>query len=43
MIDLFTEEDDGSATSVSRLLVEAGHAQWLEPTPVTEADPASQE
>ena len=36
VIDLFTVEEDGSETSVSRLLVEGGHAQWLEPTPVSE-------
>ena len=39
VIDLFTVEEDGSETSVSRLLVEGGHAQWLEPAPVTEVAP----
>ena len=41
VIDLFTVEEDGSETSVSRLLVEGGHAQWLEPAPVTEVAPAA--
>ena len=41
VIDLFTVEEDGSETSVSRLLVEGGHAQWLEPAPVTEVAPVA--